>query len=691
MPTQSMPASLPSGENSAGLGALTWPFGHRGEAEAATIGRDPTPAFAPSKQHAPTVVLPHAYASRAHLSVCVRPVSFGYNKSAETSAASLRQVGKNPTFVDGVALRKGEEKSITSLFNSSAGAEGFASLEELRRAEMATVTHEQVRELNQSAWAGGCADAALVTCVRLKVACRITFPAEFAKILPVVLVVAEVVMPRRLAPSPGAAPSGLPMTLAVGTIGGRASTDSDVTRSDGASPARAAVPRLGTSSGSFVAKVAARAGAGMPTVPSDDDDDDAADPPPARRAPRSEMQQQSSVAGFQLLPSSDDDDDAAAVIQQRRASAQHAQLRAAQPVAEAAVPAPAKVASWAEAASAGTGGASALPAPVARRKTTRVSGESRNPGDTKSPVKRATMPPRLASDDDAPIVVDARDGAAAARVASPPAAAAAAPTMQKASSVIRVLSSTDNILLPPSGRAAPTAAAASPPAFVWQWKSKRSAPDSDPAAWTNYGSDDCGVLNAAVGKGEKSVRLGAFVVELTGAELTQGMQRSASGGAGGRAVRRVARGDSKVVSAHKPAADGPTGGAKWMWNSNTSLPEQHPHAWKPYAPADAAKLEAAYMKGGSNVKLNDNYSVAFNDRTAGLVQYRNDDKSRWRSVRRVGGPERPRGVGPKQARVVICSDDDSSDGWASTGSDDSYSGVVSDSGSSGDWGDSDSD
>lgn len=89
----------------------------------------------------------------------------------------------------------------------------------------------------------------------------------------------------------------------------------------------------------------------------------------------------------------------------------------------------------------------------------------------------------------------------------------------------------------------------------------------------------------------------------------------------------------------------------WEWKSNVGGDDNVPHNWKRYMKAQADVLEAAFQaNGGANptVMLDDNYAVCFDDKEYGMVQYRRDDPTRWRSVRRRGGDQVPR---PQRKRI----------------------------------------
>ena len=117
-----------------------------------------------------------------------------------------------------------------------------------------------------------------------------------------------------------------------------------------------------------------------------------------------------------------------------------------------------------------------------------------------------------------------------------------------------------------------------------------------------------------------------------------------------------------------PAAGSP---AVWEWKARANGDDNDPRSWKAYSPAECASLEADYTRDGGKLnvsQLNGSYSVCFTDRDVGMIQFRNDDKSKWRAVRRRGGPivERPRA---KRIRCVVPSSSSSESSRFGSGDD----------------------
>jgi len=80
----------------------------------------------------------------------------------------------------------------------------------------------------------------------------------------------------------------------------------------------------------------------------------------------------------------------------------------------------------------------------------------------------------------------------------------------------------------------------------------------------------------------------------------------------------------------------------WLWKSRPYFDDHDPRGWSPYSPSDAAKLEEAYVAGRDEVRLSEAYCVVFHDEDIGTVQFRNDDWTKWRSVRREAAGEKGR-------------------------------------------------
>lgn len=105
-------------------------------------------------------------------------------------------------------------------------------------------------------------------------------------------------------------------------------------------------------------------------------------------------------------------------------------------------------------------------------------------------------------------------------------------------------------------------------------------------------------------------------------------------------VAPVPKGDAiKPKTTVTPVGGAGSGGMGfWEWKCHTEGDDNDPKNWKKYIKATADILEAAYRKDGvSTVAVDDTYNVCFDDARVGMVQYRKDDPSRWRCVRRRGG------------------------------------------------------
>lgn len=106
------------------------------------------------------------------------------------------------------------------------------------------------------------------------------------------------------------------------------------------------------------------------------------------------------------------------------------------------------------------------------------------------------------------------------------------------------------------------------------------------------------------------------------------------------------------AATHQPVAT--VGSPKmgfWEWKSHIDGDDAVPTSWKRYIKAQADVLEAAFRdNGGSNptVNLDATYAVCFDDKEHGMVQYRRDDPSRWRPIRRRGGDQIQR---PNRKRI----------------------------------------
>ena len=90
----------------------------------------------------------------------------------------------------------------------------------------------------------------------------------------------------------------------------------------------------------------------------------------------------------------------------------------------------------------------------------------------------------------------------------------------------------------------------------------------------------------------------------------------------------------------------PTAAAKatpwWEWKSISSGDAKDPKSWRRYPRVVAEALEQAFRAGiTSTVPIDDVYAVCFDDANVGMVQYRRDDPTRWRPVRRRGGEPEP--------------------------------------------------
>lgn len=131
----------------------------------------------------------------------------------------------------------------------------------------------------------------------------------------------------------------------------------------------------------------------------------------------------------------------------------------------------------------------------------------------------------------------------------------------------------------------------------------------------------------------------------------------------------------------------------WEWKSRVNGKDGDSRSWTRYSDEVCRRLEAAYRQEGgklSNVSVDEIYSVAFDDADYGMVQYRKDDPSRWRPVRRIGSAvDRPlahkvrivRGVSSDSSSSGSDDDDDSdsSSDLASSSSESSISSSSSES------------
>jgi hypothetical protein len=134
----------------------------------------------------------------------------------------------------------------------------------------------------------------------------------------------------------------------------------------------------------------------------------------------------------------------------------------------------------------------------------------------------------------------------------------------------------------------------------------------------------------------------------------------------------------------------PAPGGVWEWKSRVNGKDGDPRSWARYSDEVSRKLEAAFRQEGGKVptvSIDETYSVTFDDADFGMVQYRKDDPSRWRAVRRVGSAvERPlarkvrivRGASSDSSSSESSNDDESSSDLASSSSESSISSSSSD-------------
>lgn len=102
----------------------------------------------------------------------------------------------------------------------------------------------------------------------------------------------------------------------------------------------------------------------------------------------------------------------------------------------------------------------------------------------------------------------------------------------------------------------------------------------------------------------------------------------------------------------------------WEWKARLDGDDEVLTNWKPYSKQIAEKLESAFRTQVSTVSIDAVYGVCFDDKKYGMVQYRLDDSTRWRPVRRRGGGAVAR-PNAKRVRVIgshTSSDSDSDEG-----------------------------
>lgn len=96
----------------------------------------------------------------------------------------------------------------------------------------------------------------------------------------------------------------------------------------------------------------------------------------------------------------------------------------------------------------------------------------------------------------------------------------------------------------------------------------------------------------------------------------------------------------ETIPAPQPSVSLPVKMGFWEWKSHPEGDDSDPKNWKRYVKTVADKLEASYRHDGGRVgfvSIDDTYNVAFDDIHLGMVQFRKDDPTRWRAVRRRGG------------------------------------------------------
>jgi hypothetical protein len=118
---------------------------------------------------------------------------------------------------------------------------------------------------------------------------------------------------------------------------------------------------------------------------------------------------------------------------------------------------------------------------------------------------------------------------------------------------------------------------------------------------------------------------------------------------------------------------------EWQWKRHANAPDSDPRAWLAYSPAVGAALERAFMDPKTaTCKLpaatpgaEPEYAVVFYDADAGTAQYRLDNPNRWRGVRRlVNGklddhrdPTMPRPAVPRRRVYIVDPDSDPAKEW----------------------------
>lgn len=114
---------------------------------------------------------------------------------------------------------------------------------------------------------------------------------------------------------------------------------------------------------------------------------------------------------------------------------------------------------------------------------------------------------------------------------------------------------------------------------------------------------------------------------------------------------------------------------RWQWKQYPNLDDKNDAAWKDYNPKQCEEIERAFVAKKITHNLDATYAIAFCDADEGMVQYRTDEPSRWRSVRRRGprnvdrsGVRRTHIVHPENAYSGNDDDDEQyADGWDENG------------------------
>eukprot|EP00808_Paulinella_micropora_P029603 g58907.t1 len=113
----------------------------------------------------------------------------------------------------------------------------------------------------------------------------------------------------------------------------------------------------------------------------------------------------------------------------------------------------------------------------------------------------------------------------------------------------------------------------------------------------------------------------------------------------------------------------PLSSMAWFWKKDLRKSfAKKDQGWEAYSAKDSKRIEKAYQAGESNVKVNQNYSIHFQQPVTGVesecFQYRNDDESLQRQVKReelehtTGGGRTKRGKKGQKGKQEAEDDDD---------------------------------